>query len=68
MWDVYVLSDGGECDKINSVPYDAEQVAMLLDEIQDDTARVVLLPTHRTDCDDLRAAIEPSSADSLRRS
>ena len=45
MWDVYVLSDGGEWVKVNLDPYDAEQVAMLLDAIPDDAARLILLPT-----------------------
>jgi hypothetical protein len=32
MWNVYVCN-GGSCDRINSQPYDSEQVAMLLETL-----------------------------------
>ena len=44
MWNMYVVSDDGECEKVNSEPYSAEQVAVFLDEMQFDVASVMLMP------------------------
>jgi len=32
MWNVFVI-DNGECERVNSQPYDIEQIAQLLNEL-----------------------------------
>ncbi len=43
MWNVFVI-DSEECIKVNSEPYDAEQVAELLEELEEDGHDVLLKP------------------------
>lgn len=45
MWNVYVVSEDGECERVNAALYDAEQVAMFLEAMDEQVASVLLLPT-----------------------
>ena len=44
MWDVYAVGDCGSRDKVNSEPYDSEQVAELLCQIGMEFSSLVLIP------------------------
>ena len=46
MWNVFLIEDG-ECTKLNSEPYDTEQIAELFDQLDEVEAATVLLTPAR---------------------
>lgn len=43
MWNVFVISDDGECEKVNSEPYAVGQVDLLLDKLMRSEKQVMLV-------------------------
>lgn len=43
LWNVYVVDQAGECVKYNSEPYDSEEVAIVLETL-DDVVSIQLIP------------------------
>lgn len=44
MWDVIAVNQYGACDKINSEPYDLEQLKILIESLHSEVAVIMFIP------------------------